>query len=181
LAALVCAGTDAAAMDRARDGESHGLLPEYKLSLALAVGADDVTLPPEMAAPERKPKSYAAVIPMAFFVGFGSAHFYIGAKWRGLRHCLYDIISLGLDATLMALTYKYADGDSIAYMWIVAAVVFGGMRVYQTVDASLTLREYNKGYDMTDAMAPHVSPSDVAVKLNDGGMPRGKLKTVFTF
>ena len=161
------------------------LIPDGVLKIDLAMLGQAAAPVPAPAAvdPERPAKSWALALPLAFFVGFGTGHFYIGANWRGLRYLAYDLVAIAIDTTLLLLAYYYTDYFNITATWIVAGVIMAGNRIFQTVDCGFTLRDYNKGFDVKDShlLPAGRSEADVAMNVNDGGMPRGRMKTVFSF
>ncbi|MFA6033582.1 MAG: hypothetical protein WC889_11840 [Myxococcota bacterium] len=164
------------------------LIPDGALKINLAdlamLGDAAAPLPaPPAVDPARPSKSWALALPMAFILGFGSGHFYIGANWRGLRYLAYDLVAIAIDTALLLLAYYYTDYFNITATWIVAGVIMAGNRIFQTVDCGFTLRDYNKGFDVKDShlLPAGRSEADVAMNINDGGMPRGRMKTVFSF
>ena len=155
------------------------LLPDAQLRLSmlgdlLPAGVGQSAVPGE----DTK-KSYAVAIPMAFLLGFGSGHFYVGATWRGLRYLAYDLVAIGLDVAILLLARNY-DYD-MTYTWVVMGIVFGGNRIFQTIDAAQTVNAHNKGMDVSESNRMLVPPAQQAVSLNDGGMAPARMKTVYTF
>jgi len=144
--------------------------------LAGAVAQSDSQQPLDIYVPQKK--SYAIALPLAFIVGFGSGHFYVGAMWRGLRYLAYDLVAIAVDTAIILLVNSYS--GSTMYAWIIAGIIFAGNRIYQTVDCGKTVYDNNKGFDVRDSMNLPVSPSILASNINDGGM-RGSLTTVYSF
>jgi hypothetical protein len=183
MAAFIVAAESAAQADLSGSTHRTSLLPEGKLHLASIGGiwGDGSAPVQEAQEPELKPKSYAIAVPLALIIGFGSGHFYAGATWRGFRYLAYDLIAIALDAVMMVLVYKYADPNTVVYYWILAGAIFGGERIYQMVDCIKTVADYNKGFDIRDAIRAPRSPSDLASNPNDGGMPSMHMRTIYTF
>jgi len=183
LLAVLC-GTAFASADRAADRLSSArLLPDSELQLAAVPGLlpAGVLLGEEPAHggdQEFQKKSYGVVIPLSFLVGFGSGHFYAGATWRGLKYLAYDLVALALDTAI--IIFAYSQEYNTLYTWVIAGVVFGGNRIFQTIDAAQTVNAYNKGLDVSESRLG-LPPLQAMSSPNDGGMPRGRMKTVFTF
>ncbi|MFA5089342.1 MAG: hypothetical protein WC552_09960 [Candidatus Omnitrophota bacterium] len=170
--------------------EGADLLPQRKLNLfngnSLSLGTPkllaDTLAQPESQQPFNvyvpQKKSYGIALPLAFIVGFGTGHFYVGAMWRGLRYLAYDLVAIAVDTAIILLVNSYS--GSTMYAWIIAGIIFAGARIYQTVDCGKTVYDNNKGFDVRDSMNLPVSPSLIASNVNDGGM-RGRLNTVYSF
>ncbi|MBI5526360.1 MAG: hypothetical protein HY897_08490 [Deltaproteobacteria bacterium] len=180
----VCGGTALASTDGASDRLSSArLLPDAKLRLAAIPDLVPASLllgeqPAHGGDQEFQKKSYGVVIPLAFFAGFGSGHFYAGATWRGLKYLAYDLVALALDTAI--IIFAYSQNYDTLYTWVIAGVVFGGNRIFQTIDAAQTVNAYNKGLDVSESRLG-LPPLQAMTSPNDGGMPRGRMNTVYTF
>jgi len=99
---------------------------------------DNSQLPKGNGTPTYEPKSYFVAIPLAFFVGFGSGHFYAKDTWGGIRYIAYDIASLGLGFLSLYL-------DDFSDRSIIFAIGVGVVnRIYQAVGAAESVHYYNK-------------------------------------
>lgn len=83
-------------------------------------------------------KSYFVAVPLAFFVGFGTGHFYAKDIWGGVRYIAYDIAGLGLGF----LTLYFDDYSNRSIILAVAIAVVN--RLYQSVSAAEAVYYYNK-------------------------------------
>ncbi len=83
-------------------------------------------------------KSYLVAVPLAFFVGFGSGHFYAKDTWGGIRYIAYDVAGLGLGF----LTLYLDDYSDRSILFAVAVLVVN--RIYQAVSAAESVHYYNK-------------------------------------
>ncbi len=83
-------------------------------------------------------KDYYVAVPLAFFVGFGSGHFYARDTWGGIRYIAYDIAGLGLG--FLTLYFDDYSSRSIIFAVAIAAV----NRIYQSISAAEAVYYYNK-------------------------------------
>ena len=88
--------------------------------------------------PAYKPKSYAIAVPLAFFAGFGSGHFYAKDIWGGIRYIAYDTAGLGFGF----LTLYLDDYSERSIIFAVGLAVVN--RIYQAVSAAESVYYYNK-------------------------------------
>lgn len=171
LAGAVSASTGADLATSAR------LLPDSQLRVAMLEGLPGVgqQSAPAPAATDDHKKSYGAVIPMSFLLGFGSGHFYTGATWRGLKYLAYDLVAIGLDIAILLLSQNQR--YDMTYTWVVMGIVFGGNRIFQTIDAAQTVNAYNKGLDVS---ASQMLPAPGSLR-HVASTSRAGMRTVFTF
>ncbi len=83
-------------------------------------------------------KSYYVAVPLAFFAGFGSGHFYAKDTWGGIRYIAYDLAGLGLGF----LTLYFDDYSDRSIIFAVTIAVVN--RIYQSVSAAEAVYYYNK-------------------------------------
>ncbi len=83
-------------------------------------------------------KSYFIAIPLSFFIGFGTGHFYAKDTWGGIRYIAYDIAGFGLG--FLTLYFDDYSERSIIFAIAIAAV----NRIYQAVSAAESVYYYNK-------------------------------------
>ncbi|MCX7945311.1 MAG: hypothetical protein N2746_12455 [Deltaproteobacteria bacterium] len=115
------------------------ILSTIFLSLPLIVfGGDDSLEKKEFDKPIYPEKSYFVGVPLAFFVGFGTGHFYAKDTWGGIRYIAYDIAGIGLGFLTM-----HFDGYSNRSVALAVAITVVN-RIYQSVSAAESIYQYNK-------------------------------------